>query len=275
MKKVIFFLLCLLGGVSLLSCQSEDAEQSVMPDEINVPIEGTLLDGGEIASVSLYCVENDKSVFGMPMSEYYPKTKVVQDYDAFKLYLFLNRGAYRYKFDDVNEMRSIGKIEDEYSREKSQFILENYKEYEKKDSVGWPVLFTAYANGEVAVTCDKTLFGEKAGVNLSSYFSISAESACIPIGIENPRILYNFGEEIPNNLSVFFAKGTWLQPKYILQFAKQPSEKYEELTLYISFPILIEHMRDYAVAKYKGIELASKYSETTYKAECRIKFNWK
>ncbi len=29
----------------------------------------------------------------MPMSEYYPKTKVVQDYDAFKLYLFLNRGA--------------------------------------------------------------------------------------------------------------------------------------------------------------------------------------
>lgn len=48
MKKFIYFLLCLLGGVSLLSCQSEDAEQSVMPDEINVPIEGTLLDGGEI-----------------------------------------------------------------------------------------------------------------------------------------------------------------------------------------------------------------------------------
>lgn len=274
MKKVIYILFCLLGGVSLLSCQSEDGEQNAIPG-VNPPVEGTLLDGGEIASVSLYCVENDKSVFGMPMSEYYPKTKVVQDYDAFKLYLFLNRGAYTYKSDDVNEMRSIGKIEDEYSREKSQFILKNYKEYEKKDSVGWPVLFTAYANGEVAVTCDKTLFGEKAGVNLSSYFSISAESACIPVGIENPRILYNFGEEIPNNLSDFLAKGTWLQPKYILQFAKLPSEKYEELTLYISFPILIEHVRDYAVAKYKGIELASKYSESTYKAECRIKFNWK
>ncbi len=34
-------------------------------------------------------------------------------------------------------------------------------------------------------------------------------------------------------------------------------------------------MRDYAVAKYKGIELASKYSELIYKAECRIKFDWK
>ncbi len=50
MKKFIYLLFCLLGGVSLLSCQSEDldVEQSVMPDEINVPIEGTLLDGGEI-----------------------------------------------------------------------------------------------------------------------------------------------------------------------------------------------------------------------------------
>lgn len=209
------------------------------------------------------------------MSEYYPKTKVVQDYDAFKLYLFLNRDAYTYMSDNVNEMRSISKIEDECCREKSLFILEDYKEYKNKDSVGWPVLFTAYTNGEVSVTCDKMLFGEKAGANLSSYFSISAESACIPIGIENPRLLYRFGEEIPNNLSELFVRGTWLQPKYILQFAKLPSEKYDELTFNISFPILIEHMRNYAVAKYKGKELASKYSEVTYKAECRIKFNWK
>lgn len=275
--KSIFFLFCLLGVVSLFSCQSEESDEgpNVTPNGINAPIEGTLLDGGEIASVSLYCLENDVSGFGMPLSEYYPKIKIVQDYNAFTLYLFLNRDAYTYMSDDANEMRSIGKIEDEYCKEKSWFLLEDYKKYKKKNPVGWPVLFTAYANGEVSVTCDKILFGEKIGTNLSSYFSISAESACIPIGIENPRLLYDFGQKIPNNLSEFFVRGTWLQPKYILQFAKQPSEKYEELTLYISVPILIEHMRDYAVAKYKGIELASKYSEATYKAECRIKFNWK
>lgn len=260
MKKTIFFLLCLLAGVCFFSCQddkNDDIGNSIPPST-----EGMLLDGGSIGSISFYCKEIDKTV-------------IVNDYESVVLFLRLNRDTWTYWSDNKDEMNSINKIEKDYCWKKSSFILESYEEHKNNDHVWWPDLFTAYTNGEVSVTCNKTLFGEKAGTNLSSYFSINADSRCIPIGIENPKLLYNFGEEIPNNMSKFFEKGTWLQPIYAIKFAQYPSEKYDELTLQISFPMLIEHVTSYALAKYKGKELDSLYTEATYKAECPIKFNWK
>ena len=92
--------------------------------------------------------------------------------------------------------------------------------------------------------------------------------------MDNPHFLYNFGEDRPKEAEKLFLKETWLQPEYHLEFSKQPDEKYEELTLFITLPIAIEHTRDIAVSKYKGIELDQNCSEAVFSSKCQIKFNW-
>lgn len=272
--------LCILLGICIcLFCQSCQKDEigtitDGIKDEITANLEGTLLDGGEISDISLFCIENNKSMIGEHWYEYYQKTKSVQDYNSFKLYLILNRNAPIYKSDNKDEMASIGKIEDEYQKERSRFILESYKTYHQNNITWWPVLFTAFINGDLTITCDKTLFGEKPGTNLLPYFSVFSQSPCLPIGVENPKFLYNFGETISTEATKFFAKETWLQPEYYLQFAKIPDEKYEELTLCISIPMTIEHTRDIAVSKYKGVELDQKFTEAVFSSKCQIKFNW-
>ena len=274
MKKVLFATIAL--SLSIIACQKDDKKtpNETTPIEVNELIEGTLLDGGEISGVSLYCIENNASMVGQQWYEYYAKTKTVKDYTEFKLYAMLDRDAARYTTDDASEMASIAKLESEYYADKSSFILDAYKNYENSQSIEWPVLFTAYVNGEVTITCDKTLYGITPGSDLSKHFTISSKSSCLPVGIENPKLLYTFGEEMPTDMSELFVKESWLQSEYYLQFAGNPTEKYDELTLYLTIPATVEHSRDYAVAKYKGTAFESKFSDTSLKAECTIKFNW-
>lgn len=277
MKKCIFLMLSGLVCLFSQSCQNEEIganDNHSITDEINANTEGLLLDGGEISDISLFCIENNKSMIGKQWYEYYPETKTVSDYSSFKLILMLNRNAPIYIAEDIDERTSIAKIEYEYVIEKSLFIYENYKKYKESNPAGWPDLFTAYLNGELSITCDKILFGQQPGTNLSSYFTVSAKSPCIPLGIENPKLLYKYGEELPIEVPKLLTKGTWLQPEYNLQFAKLPDEKYEDLTLYVTLPMVIEHVRDIAVSRYKGTELDNKYSEAAFKADCLIKFNW-
>lgn len=267
MKKTVLILSCCL--VCLFSCEKGNIADCPSPSLV-----GLLLDGGPISDISLYCLENKMPVGQQELwYDYYAKTKTVPDYGSFYLRLMLNRNGYNYTNSDYNVMSIISDMEHECERKKSSFIVEKYNDYVQKDMTEWPTLFTAYLNGEVIITCDKVLFGEQPGTNLSSFFSVFAESRCIPIGIENPKILYGFGEEIPTKVPEFFVKETWLQPKYDLRFSEQPTEKYEELTLYITLPLMREHIRNIVVSEYKGLNL-TKVSESVLKSECLIKFNW-
>lgn len=262
-------------GASLLSCQNDDDSQNEIPNGLNLEIEGTLLDGGQISDISLYCIEKKEgAMIGKLWYEYYPEIKTVKNYDDFTLYLLLNRNNPLYKSDDAEEMSAIIKMEKEYCKEKTSFIIEQYLDFEKSSTSGWPALFSAYTNGKVSITCDKTLFGEVPGTNLDAYFNVYSVCGCLPVGIENPRFLYNYGEERISDMSKLFVKETWLQPVYYLQFGKMPSEKYDELTLHIAFPMRIEHTRDLIVAKVRGQELQQRYSESVFETECKIKFDW-
>lgn len=275
MNKVIILLITCLC-IFCQSCINDDIDASEDGTNygLNLSDEGMLLDGGRISDISLYCIEKNDTTIGELWYEYYPKVKTVKDYNSFELYLRLNRNAYVYNSDNKEEMSSIIEIELEYERERSQFIYDSYKEYLQKASARWPELFTAFINGEASITCDKILYGEKPGTNLISYFSVFAESPCIPIGVESPRFLYDYGEDIPTEAAKLFINGTWLQPKYVLEFSKKPNEKYDELTLCITLPIKKEHTRNIAVSKYRGTSFKQKYSENVFSSKCLIKFNW-
>ncbi len=264
MKTLKFLSLFLLTWMCL-SCENSEIEtlgHKGIGNSKYVSTEGTLLDGGSISGINLYCLEKN----------------AVQDYNAFQMRLIVNRDAPQYTSDDISVMHSIGRIEKEYNKEKCTFILDDYNEYKKNTpgfTKGWPELFTACTNDEVTITCDKMLYGKKPGTNLNSFFSIIPYGCdCMPVGLEKAKLLYRFTDELPTVMSEFFVVGSWLSIGYNLMFASEPSEKYDELTFYLSLPVTKEHVWDYAVAKYHGKELASMYSEAVYKAECKIKFAW-
>lgn len=273
MKTKLFNIL--LCGLCLFcqSCQDEDEESAIL-GSIPAPRIGLLLDGGRISGINLYCLENNAAGTGT-WDKYYPKTKTVPDYNSFEMCLMLNDNASVYLSDDRDEMNAIGKIEVEYEKERSSFILEDYINY-YGDSVEviWPDVYTAYTKGEISITCDKTLFGEQPGTNLTSHFTVLTVSYVLPVGIENPKLLYYSEKDIPTNMAERFVDGVWLEGCYYFKFSEQPSEKYEELTLSISIPMVLEHIRKYAVEKYKGGNPDKIFTDSVFNAECLIKFNW-
>lgn len=281
--KHYYFLLCILFGTTLFSCQSDEPG----PAEVDIDPKGSLWDGGQISGIGLYCIEKKHPILGeMSYDDYYRMTKTVGSYSDFYLQLeFKERGHDAPSADDVQ----IIIIQEDYEKSKSSFIVTEFDKFRQKNQrdAEWPDLFTAYTNGIVSITCDKVLYGEEPGTNLEKYFNVNrfyaeddlfveyARSRCLPIGIENPRMLYNFGDDIPTDMDKFFVKGTWLQPKYYLQFKELPTERFDELTLTVTFPMIREHVWDYAVAKYRGEDITTaKLTEDVYKAECQIKFEW-
>lgn len=274
MKVFKTSLLCLFAGICMQSCQNDELEtNNGNTSEIVLPVEGLLLDGGLISDVSLYCIEKNNPHIGEQWNEYYPETKTVKGYDAFRLLLYPHTNAPRYNSEDKKEMDAIKKIEEEYYKEKSTFILEAYNEYNKTGVTGWPEVFTAYTTEDITITCDKVLFGEQPGTNLTSHFALRSDVFCVPVGVEEPKLLYGFGET-PKRMSDLLVKGAWLHNEYYMEFAEQPAEKYNELTLSLSCPVLLEHARDLATAKYKGSDLPRKFSEKVFTSKCLIKFNW-
>ena len=283
-KNVLWVAAALMTAMGLGACSSDDNSEPVTPrSEPNG--EGELLDGGRISKVGLYCLKDE------PMYDawfnYYPKVKTLNDYsDMSSLCIMLHDEKWTYTTDNIEEMSAISTLEKKYFNEKSSFILEAYKQYKASDFFreasrnhdtkhlwGWPELFTAYTNGEVTITCDKTLFGETSGTNLAKHFVINGNSGCMPVGVENPELRYTFFDDQPTLMSECFPVGVWLQPKYSLQFQTYPEEKYDSITLSLTMPLIIEHTRDYAAAVYKGNNQSSKYTEQVFKADCPIKFN--
>lgn len=292
MKKYLNMLLFALAFAGLASCQSNEEEtengqievqdeQTGVEDgqaEVNIDGTGLLLDGGEISGVSLYCLEKNRTEFGEQWQDYYAKTKTVKGYSEISLDIKVNRDAPGYYTTDTAEYRAISQLEAKYYKEKTAFIVDEMESYRRSSIPGkmaaWPDFLTAYINGEVVITCDKVLYGEEPGTNLSGHFNVLSGTQCLPVGVDNPSLLYNYGDQMPTLLSEYLPTGAWLQPDYWLEFDNQPSEKYDNITLHLTFPLLIEHSRDYAVALYKGNNSDMKYTERVFNADCSINFDW-
>lgn len=285
MKKISYILFGSLLAVVFNSCQEDDI-WDIHQEELYIDVVGLLVDGGQISDVGLYCLE--AGPYYKPWFEYYPEVKTLEDYSDIQHFcIIIHRDIPTYRSDDQEEMSVISEMEKEYYKEKAAFMIDAYEKYlgsafyreammnhDDKHCWGWPELFTAYTTGEVSITCDKMLFGEEPGTNLSSYFTMTANNGCIPSGVDNPKLCYDFFDDKPTVMRDFFPDSVWLQPEYYLHFDIFPPEQYDSLTLTLTIPMLIEHSRNYVVAKYKGICEKSRYSNHSFIAECPIKFNW-
>lgn len=280
MKHYCATVLSIILALAFSSCQNDNETLEAAPQEngysdFNLKIEGLLCDGGSISKVGFYCLPKHISFYGKKhWWEYYSEVKTVSSYDDFNMTILLHNDAWRYQSEDKDETIYLGSLETQYYNNKSAFILEAYNKRLESTHAAWPALFTAYTNGEVSITCDKSLYGEEPGTNLCKYFRIKSENECLPVGIENPKLLYDYGDEIPTNMAEYFVEGAWLQPEYFLEFADEPANRYDELTLTLTMPMTIEHVYESIVAKYKGKEFDSKFTDNTFKVECKILFAW-
>lgn len=271
MDKRFFAAIALIAAVTMVSCNDDNDEGS--NNGVNIDSFGLLLDGGSIKSISLYCLERGVSTYDEPtIFQYYQKVKTFNDFSQIDFRIMLNWSGHSNQGNqDTLYAREL--IENEYDRQKSGFLQTAYKKYEKYAKNGWPTFLTAYVNGQVTLTCDKDLYGEKAGADISKYFSIFGKSYCIPQGIEEPIMRYNFCDVQPTVMSNYFINKSWLQPEYYNIYPLQnPAEKYDEIVFTLTMPMIVESTWDYAVAKYSGLNEDVKRTEKIFTTECTIKF---
>ena len=266
MRQYKNLLLLALIFSGLVSCQSdEDGTDKEL--SFNLDTTGVLFDGGGISNVSFYCVPRHKIENGV---QFLP-TETVKDYNEILLDIQIHTERSGFYTADTAVNNAISRLAMKYCKEKSSFIVDEKKKYESSD---WTEFFTAYINGEVMITCDKVLFGEEPGANLCEHFGVHQGTRCLPVGIDNPILLYNYGDQMPTVMSDYLPIGAWVQPYYFLEFDSQPSERYDSITLHLTLPLLMEHVRDYAVELYRGNNSGKIYTEEVFKADCTICFNW-
>ena len=259
MKHFFPILLCILLGCSFVSCEKDVTVRPYVPSYVK----GRLGDGGRINQILLSTEETSFS-----------------NYSDIKIKLKIDATSKVSPLITSSNSEKINELKKEYVLAKSLFIQESYdiamKTLDIHDwNMGWPDLYTAYVNGDVTITCDKPLFGEEPGTNLSKYFRVIPRNSCMPVGVAEPYLLYDFGDSIPTNINELFAKEAWLHYIYNLFFEELPSEQYKDLTLRVSIPMLLECYEDYVVAEYIGQPLESKYREATFSRDLKINFDWK
>lgn len=286
MKRVLFFVFAM--SALLLSCSDDDIEKGKDYD-LNCPPApkvGMMMDAGEISRLDLYGLQRRVGFdFNIPSVYYYEvKEKgvpVFPNYQSVRLYAWFVTHGKSVSVGDTVKARRIFDLKKDYYRRKTDFILKQYNDqYKNGYYMTWPWLFTSYVDGDVTLTCDKTLFGQEPGQNLSEHVLVFPAYCYVPIGRgENPKTLYfiDDAEKMDSGFRMtdFFQKDTWMQHVYMMKFMEEPEERYDEVTFTITFPAAIEHTYEYIVSMYEGKNEPLQTTEETFKAEYTVKFDWK
>lgn len=272
-KTIATGMQCMLAALVMTTIVACDKDEETIGDVPQPDLTGLMLDGGGIKGIDMCCVTNE-----IPKDDYAVKT--LTDYPSLNLNVklsYVGGNVYQPEFTEqqIQEWLDRVKMEHEYYKKKTLFIQQEYR----SDTLhhyewGWPHFFTAFVNGEVSITCDKTLFGLEPGENLGKYFSITAPTDCLPVGIENPYLLYEIGEEMPETVADFFQMKSWILNKYWIKLTSIPEEQYDELTFKITFPMTVEHTCLYIASQYRGTNEELKREDKVFEAECLVKFNW-
>lgn len=269
MKKKVFYLALALFSLAVASCKDDggDTEPGWTPAPQPDP-KGWLLDGGSIRDMEFTCPP-----MHLPA---YKGGGIVKLTDYSKLSLEVKIPSYggisAYAPDDIKEWGAYSDFMRECFMERSAVIVKAYEEYGYKAI--WPDMFSAYTYEDVSLTCDRTLFGQEPGTDLSPYFAINRVGPCSVVGAENMTFLYNFGEEPPTNMRDNFPVGVWLHHLYMIRPASVPEEKYDNLTFRLSIPVRREHSIEHFLSKYKGEEKPLRKSDVLLEADCEVEFAW-
>lgn len=264
-------------GIALASCQSDE---QLPPEGIGIDVTRRdvceLLDGGKISDIKLYCLNANEHLYGEDWFEKYSRTKVVKDYSEITMLIDVEQNASSLNvFNNKEDNDQLSSRRLAFYKDKCDFIVNDCESHDTSDTQhSYPVLFSAYINGEVRITCDKTLFGENPGTDLKKHFACISSQVCQPAGVLNPKLLRGYGDPPATALDETFADEVWLGTQYFFQFNKNPEERYDKITLHLEMPIKSELVNEYLAAEYKGNSSVDRYKDTVYEYDCKIMFDW-
>jgi hypothetical protein len=256
------FITCIVALVTIctFSCNNDENEEQEPINQEPVSFENSRpkYDYGEVETadgilgLELSVVENFRGL------SYRPDNGPVDDYSTFQILCEIFHGSLKninptYEKYSSEIQDAVLYMQYGFERARTRFIqdafIANYGEpdytFNSVYLLKWPSLFTAYINGDITISCDKKLFGKEPGEDISQYFNVYGTANCVPIGRENPTVLYNFEEEKPKAISELMQKDTWLQRYFYFYFREIPEEKYDTLTFKITIPITREHYTRY------------------------------
>lgn len=258
-KTIATGMQCTLAALAMTTIVACDKEEEKIKDVPQPDTTGLMLDGGSINGITMRC-GGDYAV------------KTLTDYSSLNLQVEMETiNKYQPDPEDdvkMKEYRTVRELTQDYYREKTKFIKQEYNTIPKAD------FYTAYVNGEVSITCDKTLFGQESGKNIGKFFKLGAPTDYMPIGIDQPQLLYKSGDKLPDNVADFFPMHSWVLDRYWLTLHSIPEEKYDELTFKFTFPMITEYSYKYNLSKFRGIDEELIRKEEIFEAECLVKFNW-
>ena len=283
MKKLLLAIVA--ASLLLFSChKDENGQHQDFLLNMQQPIEGMMMDAAYITKLELYIMDKEilwLSGFDIPsvyVNEYTRKNRepLFSDYSSVKMYAVFGRNGNGIPNDTSQIAKDINDLVYDWFFGKTDFIMEQYKQ--RTEPKEWPLFFTSYVNGGVQLTCDKVLFGQQPGEDLSQHFKVTPPYYYLPVGREQPWVQYNFKDEDQLRSGVrmtdFFTKDSWMQFSYLIGFMDEPTERYDELTFTLTFPASLEHVREFCTSKYKGENAPMKVTDTTYTASFTAKFNW-
>ena len=269
--KTKTFILLALCFLALLSCDKNEEESSNVliigsrPEDFY----GLMLDGGYIHNLLIHVPpESEAYVIHDPEAPF-------DNYSTMQLKLDFEDSFDKEKFMEENRLndREWYELKDTlktYYRRRTAFIQKELENYDKNRQ--WFLHYTAYINGEVTVTCDKTLYGKASGENLAQYFKVEPKAWITPRGIEKTKLTCIFDRNSPKRINEFFTKETWTDVKYILRFDSIPEEKYDELKLTVTMPLKLENTHKYILNKLKGIDENVEMTDKTVSASFTARF---
>lgn len=265
--KISAILLLLTCAFSSCNHDDEDIIRSIPVYELNV---GEMFPADEIISIELETAKRENFI---PIEGY-----VHTSYASFGLRADIKKMTtylYSDQFQDYpwSTKEGIYTLEKEYWNEKTKFIQEVFND-KVNDPLFWPHLFTAYIDNGVTITCDKKLFNKEPGENLSQYFHAEGSANCLPIGREDPYLLFSFNEDISRSMTVYFRKDAWLQRCYFFYFSEEPQEKYEELTFTLTVPVVRELITESMANRYLGKGDTIITSNDVYTGTCTVHFDF-
>lgn len=282
MKRIIFVVLTMT--LALMSCNKDDVNQENEIGGIDMNPVGMMADAGCITGMRLCCMEKEILwLLGFDIQAVYRHDytdkgiePVFDGYQSVRIYAEFDRNGNGLSNDERVD-KGINNLVREYFNSRSGFIIDAYNNLQKP--VQWPFFYTSYINGDVALTCDKVLFGHQPGDDLSSHFVVIPANSCLPVGWEQPHMQYSFGDadKLLDGICMadFFLKESWVQFEYLIKFSEIPQEQYDEVTLTLSLPVSREHVREYCTSAYNGENAPMHITNVTYTSSVKIKFDWK
>lgn len=284
MKKLLYFIftLCIL---LFSSCEKDFIEkievEEVVEEEAKESIDdcaleyyyGFMEDGWRFQKIHLQVSSESRECYGKTNPIFADYSKMLLDLglgltnDPMELKEEYNLSDNEY-WDMIDSLKA-------YYKTKTLFIQKEIEKYEKIKKYPWFEFITSYTDGDVVITCDKTLFGKSAGENLAQYFKVKSLALFTPHGIDNTTLTCIYDDNAPKTINEFFTYETWLEGNYVLSFDSIPEENYHVINFTITMPIKYENTYKYMINKLRGNDYKLETTKVTTSASFTAKFGHK